>query len=346
VYCAHMSSIARLVHGAKKGLVCVSAFAVGGTLAQLVPPAGSFASTASAATSPAVSHAPRLHPRERYELEQPLRPTTTENAPFDFSDGRIMTGETRRRMILFTFDDGPDENNTPILLDQLDRYGIKAVFFLTTNRMAERTPWGRRHRELAREIVLRGHTIGNHTMNHPRLGRAAEPKLVEEIDGTARFIEEVTGVYPVLFRPPGGIRSERLDTFVKSRGYTMVLWNIGAGDFQVDTASLVEKTLFRVFERRQRNDGHQGGIVLLHDTYRHTVEAFPRIVERILEENCRLLEAGEELYDFVEDPRYFFTSRDGAEPQAEALPGEIPPAVLASRQARLRDATRARCARQ
>jgi len=328
---------------AKKGLLCASAFALGGVAAQFVPPAGSLHSTASAASEIHLAPAPRLHPKERYAIPQPIHPATPELEPFDFTDGKIMTGATSRRMILFTFDDGPDENNTPILLDQLDRYGIKAVFFLTTNRMAERTPWGRRHRELAREIVRRGHTIGNHTMNHPRLGKASEARLLEEIDGTARFIEDVTGVYPVLFRPPGGIRSERLDRFVKERGYTMVLWNIGAGDFQVDTASLVENTLFRVFERRKREDGHQGGIVLLHDTYRHTIEAFPRIVERFLAENCRLLEAGEELYDFVEDPRYFFSPRDGAGPDEEAAPGDIPPAVLAERQARLREATRARC---
>jgi peptidoglycan-N-acetylglucosamine deacetylase len=340
-----MSSVNRLVRGAKKGLVCASAFVVGGIAAQLVPPAGTLTSMASAATSHSTQREPRLHPRERYAAEQPLRPARVDDSPFDFTDGKIMTGETRRRMILFTFDDGPDENNTPMLLDQLDQYGIKAVFFLTANRMAERTPWGRRHRELAKDIVRRGHTIGNHTMHHPRLGKASVARLTEEIEGTAHFIEQVTGVHPVLFRPPGGIRSERLDAFVKDRGYTMVLWNIGAGDFQVETASLVEKTLFRVFERRKKNDGHEGGIVLLHDTYRHTVEAFPRIVERILEENCRLLEDGEELYDFVEDPRYFFTPRDGAGPEAEAAPGEMPPAVLAERQARLRAETRARCGR-
>jgi len=362
-----------------KALACAAAFLLGGALAQLLPEGGRSQARASiqvtsdpgglgpipspvalgptkddlrfATGSIAMEGASDDRPKLMRELATPARIDLErdafqkiDEAAFDFGGGRIITGATRRRMLLFTFDDGPDIRNTPRLLDLLDEYDVKAVFFLTTNRMAERTPWGAQHRELAREIVRRGHTLGNHTMNHAKLGAASPSRMRNEIDETSAFIEEVTGVYPKLFRPPGGIRSERLDLFLKERGYTTVLWNTGASDYKIDSPRLITNTLFKVLERRRREEGHQGGILLLHDIYAHTVEAFPMIMARIEAENCRLYRAGEELYDIVDDPRFFFEPAGPNDaPDATAAPGDIPSTVLAERQARLRARARERC---
>lgn len=281
---------------------------------------------------------------EMGRMDAPVRPPDDPDPTGRaFGAGRIITGATPHRMVLFTFDDGPDLRTTPRLLDALDDAGVKAVFFVTTNRFREPMPWYRRNAELVREIARRGHLVGSHTVNHEELPALDDAAAAFEIDDAARTIEETLGARPFLFRPPGGSRSPRIDALLAARGYTSVIWNLGAGDFQVQSADQVFKTFVRVLERREREDGQRGGVVLLHDTYPHTVEAFPRIVEHLRSRNCELLERGEELFDIVSDPSFFFAPRGSAAPTAEAPSARLDPDVLAFRQERLREAARHRC---
>ncbi len=282
---------------------------------------------------------------EMGRIDAPVRPPDEPDPTGRaFAGGRVITGVTSHRLILFTFDDGPDQRTTPRLLDMLDEEGIKAVFFVTTNRFRDPMPWFRRNAELVREIARRGHLVGSHTVNHEELPALDDAGAAFEIDDAARTIEETLGARPYLFRPPGGSRSPRIDGLLAARGYTSVVWNLGAGDFQVASADQVYRTFVKVLERRERDDGQRGGIVLLHDTYPHTVEAFPRIVAYLRDRNCALLEQGEELFDIVSDPSFFFAPRGSAAPTAEAPPARLDPDVLAFRQERLRASTRERCA--
>ncbi len=263
-----------------------------------------------------------------------------------FANGRIITGSTPHKLILFTFDDGPDLRTTPQLLDQLDAHGVKAVFFVTTSRFNGR---GRRHAEqaeLAREIVQRGHIIGNHTVLHSQLPTLTSTEVIQEIERAQEHIEDVTGVRPWLFRPPGGSHSPRVDRLLAARGYTQMLWNLGTGDFQVQSPEEV----FRIFRRRLAvlsRSGDNGGVVLLHDTHRWSVEAFPRIMSHLKKKNCELLERGEELYDVVDDPALFFEPRIGDDQLADAstvaAPARPAEEVLQARQDRLRERETLRC---
>lgn len=260
-----------------------------------------------------------------------------------FRDGLVMTGATPHRLILFTFDDGPDTRNTPQLLEALDTAGIKAVFFVTASRFSAQTPRQRAQAELAREIVRRGHVIANHTLNHSQLPLLDYDAIVHEVEEAERIIERTVGVRPWLFRPPGGGRSARTDRIIESRGYTNMLWNLGTGDFQVRTADDVVRTWLRVMDRRERDTGERGGIVLMHDTHRWSVEAFPRMVAELRSRNCDLLREGEELYDIVDDPSLFFTPRGDAEYGSEAPPTELREAELEARQTALRERAERRC---
>jgi hypothetical protein len=98
-----------------------------------------------------------------------------------------------------------------------------------------------------------------------------------------------------------------------------------------------------VFEHRERELGERGGIILLHDTYAWSVDAFERIHGYLLAQNCELLERGEELYDVVDDLSFFYTERTGEPASAEAAPAHVDPTMLAARQARLRERTARRC---
>jgi peptidoglycan/xylan/chitin deacetylase (PgdA/CDA1 family) len=278
-------------------------------------------------------------------------PAATERAPRDalfdglgegMRDGRVMRGATPHKLILFTFDDGPDRNTTPILLDRLDTAGVRAIFFLTGHNLRGENVAERKNQEIARETVRRGHLIASHGMHHRQLPLLSDYQVMLEVGQTELMFKRVLGARPWLIRPPGGARSPRVDRLLAEHGYTTVLWNLGAGDFQVRTAADVHKTWQAVFERR-RSHGEQGGIVLLHDTYSWSVDAFQLIVQDLLDQNCKLLEKNQELYDFVDDPSLFFQARNGADPSVESEPVVLAPEMLEARQARLREETAQRC---
>lgn len=244
--------------------------------------------------------------------------------------GLTIDGATKRRTILFTFDDGPSRRTTPRLLDKLDQLGIRAVFFLTTESFGSGNPWEREHEDIVREIADRGHTIGNHTETHRQLPLLRNAEIEAELGVSERKIRHAIGLQPRLIRPPGGALSARVSALLADHGYTSVLWTVYTGDLEVDTAEDVVRTFFRVLRRRERETGDRGGIVLFHDTQPHSLEAVPRLVDALRRRNCDLLAEGEELYDIVGDIDYF-------------IPGREPTDSLDARQARLRERTRRDC---
>src|SRR5262249_42016172 len=160
-------------------------------------------------------------------------------------------------------------------------------------RIAGTNPMERRQAAIAREIVRRGHTVGGHTVDHVQLPLLDDDAALRQLTRAEEIFQQVFGARPYLFRPPFGAHSQRIDQKLAARGYTSVLWNLGAGDFQVRTADDVYDTWLKVFERREREFGDRGGIVLLHDTHPWSVDAFERIVSYLMRRNCELLEQGE-----------------------------------------------------
>lgn len=248
-----------------------------------------------------------------------------------YPSGLTIDGATKHRTILFSFDDGPSRKTTPALLDLLDRLGIRALFFVKTESFGRGNPWEREHQEIVREIADRGHMIGNHTETHRQLPLLRNAEIQAELDLSEHKIKNAIGLRPRLIRPPGGALSARVSQILAERGYTSVLWSVYAGDLEVDTADDVVRTFFRVLKRREREHGYRGGIVLLHDTQQHSLEALPRLVDALRRRNCELLDRGEELYDIVDDLSYF-------------VPGYEPSETLEDRQVRLVTRARRECA--
>jgi peptidoglycan/xylan/chitin deacetylase (PgdA/CDA1 family) len=286
--------------------------------------------------------------------EMPVDQTVSEPAPPEpisaapeppptLGAGRIIEGWTPHRLIYFTFDDGPDRRTTPLLLDRLDAVGVKAAFFLTASRILGRDAREREQAELARQIVARGHTLGNHTLDHLQLPLLGDEAATQQVARAERIFERIVGFHPLLIRPPGGARSPRIDELLAKRGYTTVLWNLGAGDFQAKSASEVLKMFRSTLDRREQRGKHRGGVVLLHDTYASSVDAFQLLWAELWERNCRLLARGEELYDVVPDLSFFYQPRGDDSASALAAPANPSEQVLAQRQARLRSEAMQRC---
>lgn len=104
-------------------------------------------------------------------------------------------GDTRRRVVALTFDDGPNEPYTSQLLGVLAQRGVRATFFCV-GRCVERYP------DTARRIVAEGHVIGNHSYSHAFHRYLTQPRQRDEIDRAEAVIVDRTGVRPALYRPP------------------------------------------------------------------------------------------------------------------------------------------------
>lgn len=154
--------------------------------------------------------------------------------------------------VLLTIDDGPDPVDTPVLLDLLDQHGQKAVFFVIGDKV-------RRFPDLAREILRRGHQIGNHTMTHPAgtMWCAGSRRTRREIAECSRVIEEVTGVKPRWFRAPAGHRNWFTHPVLREQGLELVGWQRRAFDtVRADVPGVV---------RQLTREVGDGDIVLVHE---------------------------------------------------------------------------------
>lgn len=158
---------------------------------------------------------------------------------------------TDRRAVWLTIDDGPDEHDTPRLLDLLDQYGARATFFVVGERVA-------RWPHLVAEIRRRGHQIGHHTHTHPHhLFWCATPgRLAEELDRPLDILEPM-GIRPRAFRPPVGIKNILLAAALARRGLHCVGWSVRSGDCRTNSPE-------RLVTRMKRHL-RPGAIILLHE---------------------------------------------------------------------------------
>jgi peptidoglycan/xylan/chitin deacetylase (PgdA/CDA1 family) len=153
--------------------------------------------------------------------------------------------------VALTFDDGPDPEVTPRVLDLLDRAGARASFFVIGSR-------AERHPALLREILARGHDVQNHSQSHPAhfaaLGLWA---LRREVSRAQDAIAGITGVAPRFFRAPMGLRSPLLDPVLAGQGLRLVSWTRRGYDTRRQDAQRVLRSLATGLAARD--------ILLLHD---------------------------------------------------------------------------------
>lgn len=165
--------------------------------------------------------------------------------------GFVWEGTPDSGSMALTFDDGPDPEITPMVLDVLDEAGARGTFFMVGEQV-------RRYPDIARLVADRGHQVGNHSLTHPRMLLMKRADVEREIDDAGKAISDAAGVEPELFRPPYGIFDFTCAGVVRDREMDMVLWTVLSGDYSDDSP---ETILGRInpFIR-------PGGIVVFHDT--------------------------------------------------------------------------------
>jgi len=165
---------------------------------------------------------------------------------------RVLTRfETDRQEIWLTIDDGPDEEDSPRILESLDRHHARATFFLIGERAARRP-------ELVREILRRGHEIGHHTQTHPvaTFWAAGPTRVRAELDD-GLFSLRGAGANPRWFRAPAGIKSLFLARALAERRLQCVGWNVRSLDtLGRDPAKVAARVIDAV---------RPGSIVLMHE---------------------------------------------------------------------------------
>lgn len=176
---------------------------------------------------------------------------------------RLPEAARRRKEIALTFDDGPDAEITPHVLDLLDRHDAKASFFCVGEKVAA-------HPDVVREIVRRGHSVENHSMRHSGVfGFFGMHRLRAELQGAQDAIASATGRAPVFFRAPMGIRNPFLDPVIAHLGLTYTTWTRRGFDTVARRPQAVLARLLRGLAA--------GDILLLHD--RRTGTATPKVLE-------------------------------------------------------------------
>lgn len=164
---------------------------------------------------------------------------------------RLPAPAAARNEIAVTIDDGPDPEVTPVVLDILDRYQAKATFFCIGERAL-------RHPALCRAIAERGHAVENHSQGHRHhfafLGYRGFVRELEAAQGT---LTGITGIRPLFFRAPAGLRNPLLEPALQRLGLRLASWTRRGFDARSRDADAVAA---RLIDRLEAGD-----ILLLHD---------------------------------------------------------------------------------
>lgn len=191
--------------------------------------------------------------------------------------GNVETKE--RRIVALTFDDGPHEKWTPLLLDGLEKRGVKATFFLMGENIAG-------NEEIVRRMSKAGHLIGNHSFRHVQLTKAGTEEVCAALEKTGDMIEELTGSRPQYVRPPYGDWNEELEC---RTNLTTVLWDVDSLDWSYKNRRRVVDKVCREVE--------DGDIILMHDIFRSSQEAALEIIDRLQAEGWQFVTVDEVMID-------------------------------------------------
>jgi peptidoglycan/xylan/chitin deacetylase (PgdA/CDA1 family) len=180
-----------------------------------------------------------------------------------------------------TFDDGPDPDGTPAVLDALDAAGVRATFFLVGEQLM-------RHHAIARDAVARGHEVALHGYEHVEHDSLRPQAARDDLARALGAFEASTGQRPRFFRPPYGRFSEASYDACRHLGLEPVYWSSWGMDWEALAPDRIADLVLRDFS--------DGAIVLLHDSPRYghrpdaipTAEAVPAIAARAAELGVRL----------------------------------------------------------
>lgn len=191
-------------------------------------------------------------------VEEPLKNVTKKERNIEDFRGK--------KLIAFTFDDGPSNGPTNRLLDNLDRFDARVTFFVLGSRVNQ-------YRNSLSRAYEEGNQIGSHTYGHLNLKKLGDADILREVDNANREIQNVIGVSPTLLRPPYGNTNSKIKSLTDM--YT-ILWDIDTEDWKYKDPEVIAQNII--------DNAHDGAIVLMHDIYETSIDGAILAMEKLEEE--------------------------------------------------------------
>ncbi|WP_338470662.1 polysaccharide deacetylase family protein [Niallia sp. XMNu-256] len=204
----------------------------------------------------------------------------------------ISSVKSSKKLVALTFDDGPEDYYTPMILDVLKEKGVPATFFVMGEKVNQ-------YPDMMKRIVNEGHSFGNHTWSHPNLKQSWSADVRKEIQSTQQVLERVIGKKSDLFRPPYGAVTKADRAALSQMGLRGIGWSVDTLDWSGMSAERILEIV--------RNQTAPGGIMLQHNFQAGglldgTVEALPQIIDELSAQGYTfvtiqtLLDSGEAVY--------------------------------------------------
>ncbi|TJY39738.1 delta-lactam-biosynthetic de-N-acetylase [Cohnella pontilimi] len=180
----------------------------------------------------------------------------------------VFLGNTNRKELYLTFDNGYENGYTAKILDVLRDHKVPAVFFVTGHFVKDQP-------DLLKRMAKEGHLIGNHSWSHPDLSQVNETRIKEELEKVRLEVTPLTGQQQMKFlRPPRGIFSDRMLRVSHQLGYTSVFWSIAYKDWDIKHQKGAAFAYQNVM-----NQLHPGAVILLHSVSSDNAQALGTIIE-------------------------------------------------------------------
>src|SRR4051812_42918485 len=233
-----------------------------------------------------------------------------------------INGDEVHGVVAFTFDDGPNPETTPAVIDALDKYNIPATFFIVTQRLLGK------HGEAPRDILaheLADHfTVGSHSVSHKLLKTAGAELVTKEMDASFRTLAKEASRPIGLFRPPYGALSGAGRVRLKKLGVTEVIWSIDTLDWRAHNEQKLRKKVVSMIEKEN------GGIVLMHDVKPITAKVISDVLDDLEAYNCHRLKDQKDpiipvsIHYFLRDGKKPRSIPDAAEKRTAAYKASLP----------------------
>jgi polysaccharide deacetylase family sporulation protein PdaB len=193
----------------------------------------------------------------------------------------IYCTEQDEKICSLSFDAAWGNEDTQQLIDILDKYNIKATFFLVGE-------WVDKYPESVKALSDAGHEIGNHSDTHPHMPTLSREDMAKEINACNDKIEAITGKRPTLFRAPFGDYDDTLIEVLDSQGMYCIQWDCDSLDWK-------DRSADQIYERVASN-AEPGSICLFHNAAKNTPEALPQIIEHLTTDGFKILPVGKHIY--------------------------------------------------
>ena len=203
-------------------------------------------------------------------LKIPVEEKKEENSNNNVSK-RDLSQMKEKKLIAFTFDDGPAYKKTERILDELKLRNVKASFFLLGSRVADQA-------EIVKRMYEEGHTIGSHTYSHRNLKLLNNYETYKEIQDTNEAINSVIGIYPKFLRPPYGNLNDYIKDIYKN---PIVLWSIDTEDWKNRNANKIKDNIL--------NNAKDGSIILLHDLYETSIDGAILAMDELIKNGSEIV---------------------------------------------------------